>query len=57
MKKNRQGISNRPDDEAIDTTNSQGLAGDEDAEVEGTEEEYEDDDGFEEDDEPPVRPA
>ena len=56
MKKNRQGISNRPDDEAIDTTNPQGLAGGEDAEVEGAEDEYEDDD-FEEDDEPPVRPA
>jgi hypothetical protein len=53
-----QGISNRPDDEGMDTTSAQSLADDDDAEFEETDDEYEDEgDGFEEDDDSSGRPA
>jgi hypothetical protein len=55
-----QGISNRPDDEAIDTTRAQGRTSElEDAEFEETDEFEEDEgDGFEDDDdESSGRPA
>jgi hypothetical protein len=53
-----QGISNRPDDEGIDTTSAQGLAEDDDAEFEETDDEFEEEgDGFEDDDEGSGRPA
>ena len=53
-----QGISNRPDDEGVDTTSAQGLADDDDAEFEETDDEFEDEgDGFEDDDDSSGRPA
>ncbi len=47
-----QGISNRPDDEDVETANPQALAGEDDEEFEETDDEFDDEEGdtFDDDD-------